>query len=117
MSMSWSGFGRRPRVDSRGGPTRDGRQSQVLETHSAQAHARELLRWLQSHPDLSNVMLTSDEIRAQHRAMCDAHGWRERAWNPVAMHLRSLTTGRKVYDLREIDGRMRRVRVYPIVPT
>ena len=91
--------------------------SPPLETHPPEAHAQELLRWLQADPNLTNVMLTSEEMRAHHQAMCAARGWRKRPWNTVAKHLRMVTSqGRKTYDYREVCGVQKRVRVYLIAP-
>jgi hypothetical protein len=66
---------------------------------------------------LVNVMLTAEEMRLYHDAMCAARGWRKRPWNPVASHLREITSqGRKTYDCREVGGVPKRVRVYSIAP-
>lgn len=112
--MSWS----HRRTNAQAEPIPEGRQSPHLQTHPPEAHAQELLRWLRSRPHLVNVMLTVEEMRLHHDAMCAALGWRKRPWNPVAKHLREITSrGRKTYDCRDVDGVPKRVRVYSIAPT
>lgn len=87
----------------------------MLETHSAEVHAERLLNVLQSS-GLVDVILTHNEICPRYEEMCCELGWRPYPWNRVAACFRNLTTRRKVYEVREVNGKLRRVRIYPLTP-
>lgn len=84
---------------------------------SAQAHATELLAWLQKDPLFSGCLLLADDLQYRlYPGFCLSMGWRRRPWNSVARHLKALTGNRKIYKWVEVNGEVRRLRVYAIPP-
>src|SRR5215469_14039509 len=67
-----------------------------LQDHPAEAHGRELLRWLQD-PDFDHRgQLRTKDIQDIYAEVCLHLDWRQRPWNPVAREFARLTTdGRK----------------------
>jgi hypothetical protein len=99
---------RRPSTPNRRKPPR-------LQDHPARAHAQQLLLWLQDPEFEHQGQLITADIHEIYAEVCLHLGWRQRPWNPVAREFARLTTdGRKIYATFLIDGRIRKLRVYPV---
>lgn len=84
---------------------------------SAQAHAIELLAWLQKDHLFGGCLLLADDLPYRlYPGFCLSMGWRRRPWNSVARHLRALTGNQKLYKWVEVRTEARRLRVYAIPP-
>ena len=78
-------------------------------------HAFQLVSWFEEKR-WSGELVFADML-ASYWAMCVDCNWAVRPWNPVAREFTKLTTGRKVYRwFRLSDGKLHRLRVYPIGP-
>ena len=84
----------------------------VREWLPVEVHAEQLVellwhRW-GAYPRAFPVIVTD------YQGMCQNLGWHEHPWKTVAACLTSITTGRKVYERRLVEGRPARQRVYPV---
>lgn len=83
----------------------------------ADTHASALKQLLQEHGHYEDgYMLTFTEIKNIYLEMCAHNHWRPRGWGSIARRFDLLTTGgAKPYQtFYDEDGRVRRLRVYPI---
>jgi hypothetical protein len=96
-------------------PTLDRCKPPRLQDHPARAHAAQLLLWLQDPEFEHQGQLTTADILEIYAEVCLHLNWRQRPWNPVAREFARMTTdGRKIYATFLIDGRIRKLRVYPV---
>jgi hypothetical protein len=95
--------------------TPDRRKPPRLQDHPAKAHAQQLLVWLRDPEFEHQGQLTTADILEIYAEVCLHLGWRQRPWNPVAREFARLTTGgRKIYCTFLIEGRVRKLRIYPV---
>jgi hypothetical protein len=79
-------------------------------------HARQLLQVLIGWGYEGQELLVS-EIQPLYTRMCSELLWRPRPWLSIAAELRRITTGAKKLKRFRVNGEVRRLRVYLIIPT